>query len=111
MLETKVDGRLASIELTLESGLSSLKTNMDAQFARFEASLHKSQADTLKWLVGIVLLLGTIGLAIMTFLFNKVPPKAPSAMPLIVITIPTAPHSMPGDSPASSTSHTPDERH
>ena len=61
---------------------------MDAQFARFEASLQKSQADTLKWVVGIVLLLGTIGLAIMTFLFNNVTAKVPAVAPPIVITIP-----------------------
>ncbi|HEX8614017.1 MAG TPA: hypothetical protein VF800_22295 [Telluria sp.] len=88
VLETKVDGRLASIELALESGISSLRANMDAQFARFEASLQKSQADTLKWVVGIVLLLGTIGLAIMTFLFNNVTAKVPAVAPPIVITIP-----------------------
>ncbi|NHZ37080.1 hypothetical protein [Massilia rubra] len=105
-IETKVDGRLAAIELTLESGISSLRTNMDAQFARFEATLHKSQADTLKWVVGVVLLLGTIGLAIMTFLFNNVVTKAPAVAPPIVITIPSPPHAVPDNSSSSWTSPT-----
>ncbi|NHZ96964.1 hypothetical protein [Massilia sp. CCM 8734] len=112
-IETKVDGRLAAIELTLESGISSLKTNMDAhsasidaQFARFEASMHKSQADTVKWVVGIVLILGTIGLAIMTFLFNNVVTKAPAVVPPIVITIPSPPQAIPDNSSSSWTSPT-----
>ena len=106
-LDTKVDGRLASFELALASGISSLNAKMDghaasvdAQFARFEASLQKSQADTLKWVVGIVLLLGTLGLAIMTFLFNHMTAKVPAAAPPIVITIPSPLQSTP-DTPAS----------
>lgn len=110
VLETKVDGRLASIELTLENGISSLQTNMDAQFARFEASMHRSQADTVKWVVGIVLLLGTIGLAIMTFLFNNVTTKVATVAPPIIITIPSSSPSVPGNSPSSSTSSTLHER-
>ncbi len=100
----QVDGRLASFEVTLENGISSLQTNMDAQFARFEASMHKSQADTIKWVVGIVLLLGTIGLANMTFLFNKVTPKVATAAPPIIITIPSPPVATPDNSPSSSAS-------
>ncbi|NHZ63094.1 hypothetical protein [Massilia genomosp. 1] len=105
-IETKVDGRLAAIALTLESGISSLKTAMDAQFARFEATLHKSQADTVKRVVGIVLILGTIGLAILTFLFNKVVAKAPTVAPPIVITLPSPPNAIPDNSSSSWTSPT-----
>jgi hypothetical protein len=103
-VEAKVDGRLASFELALSSGVSSLKADMDAQFARFEASLQKTQADTIKWVVGIVLLLGTLGLAIMTFLFNNMTTKVPLAAPPIVITIPSPPYSPPDNSSPGGTS-------
>ncbi|MFZ4875666.1 hypothetical protein ACL9RI_11305 [Janthinobacterium sp. Mn2066] len=55
------------------------------KFAEFDATLHKSTADTVKWVAGIVMGLGVIGISLMTFLLNNVPPKTPPPPPAPVV--------------------------
>lgn len=79
------DGRLATIEARTDGRIASIEEKMIANFARFDATLHKSTADTVKWVAGTVLALGVIGISLMTFLLNNVAPKAPAAAPTPII--------------------------
>ncbi|WP_219117108.1 hypothetical protein [Janthinobacterium sp. UMAB-56] len=79
------DGRLATIEARTDGRIASIEEKMIANFARFDATLHKSTADTVKWVAGTVLALGVIGISLMTFLLNNVAPKGPAAAPAPII--------------------------
>ena len=85
----KVDGRLEVIETRMDGRLASMEAKMDANFARFDAVLHKTTADTVKWVAGTIIAVGAVGLSIMTFLINNISPKALVAAPApIIITVP-----------------------
>jgi hypothetical protein len=71
-----MDGRLASIEQMI-----------GAKFAEFDSTLHKNNADTIKWVAGIVLAVGAAGPALMTFLIDNIAPRSASAPTPIVITL------------------------
>lgn len=79
IIETRIDGRLSSIEQMI-----------GAKFAEFESTFQKSSADTVKWVAGIVLAVGAAGLALMTFLINNITLRPAAAPAPIVITLPTA---------------------
>ncbi|MCY0910888.1 hypothetical protein [Massilia antarctica] len=79
------DGRLATIDARMDGRIASIESKMDANFARFDATLQKSTADTVKWVAGVVMGLGVIGISLMTFLLNNVVPKASSTPPAPII--------------------------
>ncbi|WP_300759815.1 hypothetical protein, partial [Janthinobacterium sp.] len=70
--------------------LASMELLLARKFAEFDSTLHKSTADTVKWVAGIVMGLGIIGISLMTFLLNNVTPKI-AALPPAPIVIYTQP--------------------
>jgi hypothetical protein len=89
-IDTRMDGRLAAIEATMESKLSSIEQMMGRKFAEFDATLHKSTSETVKWVAGIVLGLGVIGISLMTFLINNAVPRVAASTPApIIIAVPS----------------------
>ncbi|MBB5609360.1 MULTISPECIES: hypothetical protein [unclassified Janthinobacterium] len=85
LIETSVDMRVEAIDTKLTAGLSSMELLLARKFAEFDATLQKSTADTVKWVAGIVMGLGVIGISLMTFLLNNVPPKTPPPPPAPVV--------------------------
>lgn len=85
LIETRMDMRVEAIDTKLTTGLSSMELLLARKFAEFDATLHKSTADTVKWVAGIVMGLGVIGISLMTFLLNNVPPKTPPSPPAPVV--------------------------
>lgn len=102
----KSDGRLEVIETRLDGRLASIEHMLAAKFAALDANVHKTNADTIKWTVGLFITIGLLGLALMTFLINNSgkfsavqPPAATStgaiapaatAVPQVVPAAPTA---------------------
>lgn len=76
----ELNARLETIETRMDGRLSSMGQMIVTKFAEFESTLHKSNADTVKWVAGIVLAVGAAGLALMTFLINNITPR-PVAVP------------------------------
>lgn len=91
IIETRMDARVEAIDAKLAAGQASMEQLLARKFAEFDSTLHKSTADTVKWVAGTVLALGVIGISLMTFLLNNVAPKAPAAAPapLIIYAQPT----------------------
>ena len=85
LIETRIDVRVEAIDAKLTAGLSSMELLLARKFAEFDATLHKSTADTVKWVAGIVMGLGVIGISLMTFLLNNIPPKNPPPTPAPVV--------------------------
>ena len=71
----ELNARLETIETRMDGRLSSIEQMIAAKFAEFESTLHKSNADTIKWVAGIVLAVGAAGLALITFLINNITPR------------------------------------
>ncbi|MGK5050739.1 hypothetical protein [Janthinobacterium sp. RB2P8] len=67
----KSDGRLEVIETRLDGRLASIEHMLVAKFAALDANVHKTNADTIKWTVGLFITIGLLGLALMTFLINN----------------------------------------
>lgn len=86
----ELNARLETIETRMDGRLSSIEQMIGAKFAEFESTLQKSNADTVKWVAGIVLAVGAAGLALMTFLINNITPRPVAPQAPIVITLPTA---------------------
>jgi hypothetical protein len=92
-----MNARLETIETRMDGRLLSIEHMIGTKFAEFDATLHKTNADTIKWVAGSVIAVGAAGLALMTFLINNITPK-PAATPApIIITVPptTAPAAAP----------------
>ena len=85
VIETRMDARVEAIDAKLAAGQASMEQLLARKFAEFDSTLHKSTADTVKWVAGTVLALGVIGISLMTFLLNNVAPKAPAAAPAPLI--------------------------
>lgn len=86
----ELNARLETIETRMDGRLSSMEQMIATKFAEFESTLHKSNADTVKWVAGIVLAVGAAGLALMTFLINNITPRPVAVPSPIVITLPSA---------------------
>lgn len=84
----KMDGRIEVIEIRMDGRLASIEAKMEANFARFDSALHKTTADTVKWVVGTIVAVGAVGLSIMTFLINNIAPKVAAQPAPIIITVP-----------------------
>lgn len=85
VIETRMDARVEAIDAKLAAGQASMEQLLARKFAEFDSTLHKSTADTVKWVAGTVLALGVIGISLMTFLLNNVTPKASAAAPAPLI--------------------------
>lgn len=104
----EMNSRLESIETRLENRMRSLEDKIDNKFAQFdmrfshlEASMHKTAADTIKWVIGTALVMGVSGITVMTFVLNNAVPKAPPAATPgnstpIIIQMPAQPQASPG---------------
>jgi hypothetical protein len=77
----EVDAKIEVLAARMETRLVSIESRIDTQFAALKAELHKSNADTIKWVAGIVGSTMVLGLTIMTFVLNNALPKAPAAPP------------------------------
>ena len=86
----ELNARLETIETRMDGRLSSIEQMIGTKFAQFDSTLQKNNADTIKWVAGTVLAVGTIGLSLMIFLIGNVAPKSIGAPAPIVITIPSA---------------------
>jgi len=84
LIETRMDARVEAIDAKLATGLASMELLLDRKFAEFDSTLHKSTADTVKWVAGIVMGLGIIGISLMTFLLNNVTPKTSTPAPIVI---------------------------
>lgn len=67
----KSDGRLEVIETRLDGRIASIEHMLAAKFAALDANVYKTNADTIKWTVGLFITIGLLGLALMTFLINN----------------------------------------
>lgn len=67
----KSDGRLEVIETRMDGRVASIEHMLAAKFAALDANVHKTNADTIKWTVGLFITIGLLGLALMTFLINN----------------------------------------
>lgn len=81
----KMDARFDANEARIDGRLASIEQLVSKKFAEFDATLHKSTADTVKWVAGTVMALGVIGISIMTFLFNNLTPKASASPPAPIV--------------------------
>lgn len=93
--ESVIDARLAAAESRVEVRLVSIESKMDVQFTALKAEIHQVKADvdrgnaeTIKWVAGIVISAMALGLTVMTFVLNNAVPRAAAAPSPIVITIP-----------------------
>ncbi|WP_229518415.1 CCDC90 family protein [Massilia sp. PAMC28688] len=85
--ESRVEARLVSIESKMDVRFAELKTDIE----RVKAEVDRGNADTIKWVAGIVISAVALGLTVMTFVLNNAVPRATTAAPApIVITIPSA---------------------
>ena len=89
----KSDGRLEVIETRLDGSLASIEQMLAAKFSALDANVHKTNADTIKWTVGLFITIGALGLAIMTFLINNSGKfsvsQPPAAAPITQLSAPT----------------------
>lgn len=100
----EMNSRLESVETRLETRMRSVEDKLDSKFAqldirltRLEASMHQTAADTIKWVIGTALVMGAVGVTVMTFVLNNALPKGPApATAPIVIQIPAQALSPPG---------------
>jgi hypothetical protein len=102
----ELNARLETIETRMDGRLSSIEQMIGAKFAEFGSTLHTSNADTVKWVAGIVLAVGAAGLALMTFLINNITPRPMTSASPIVITLPGTASTAP-QQPAGQNSPTP----
>lgn len=87
----EMNSRIETIEIRLDGRLSSIEHMIATKFAEFDATLHKTNADTIKWVAGTVIAVGAAGLALMTFLINNSTQKTGISTPApIIITVPMA---------------------
>jgi hypothetical protein len=84
----EMNARLETIETRMDGRLSSIEQMIGTKFAEFDSTLHKTNADTIKWVAGTVIAVGAAGLALMTFLINNITPKSSAASAPIIITVP-----------------------
>ncbi|WP_343724901.1 hypothetical protein [Herbaspirillum huttiense] len=109
------DGDMETRVKALEDGLSDIKSDvaviksnyatkadisdLKADFKSGISEIHKSQGDMLKWMVGSIIVMGSLGIAVMTFVVNNLIPRstpvsqvaAPQAIPAappIIINVP-----------------------
>ena len=85
----EMNARLETIETRMDGRLSSIEHMIGTKFAEFDATLHKTNADMIKWVAGTVIAVGAAGLALMTFLINNITPKSSAAPAPIIITVPS----------------------
>ena len=86
----ELNARLETIETRMDGRLSSIEQKIDTKFAEFDSKLQRSNADTIKWVAGIILGVSVAGLALMTFLINNLVPRAAGPSAPVVITLPSA---------------------
>lgn len=85
----ELDAKLETIETRMDGRLRSIDEKLDTKFAQFESNIHKGTSETIKWVVGTAIAMGAIGITTMTFILNNAIPKAPAAQPApIVINVP-----------------------
>lgn len=75
--EQRADGE------TLRADFEKLRGGFTAGFETLRADIHKNNSDQLKWIVGLMLTLGAVGISLTTFILNNnrgvqaSPPQSP----------------------------------
>ena len=90
--------RLEAIETRMDGRVATLEAKIDGKFADLRADMHQGFNDIIKWIVGTVIGVAAVSITIMTFVLNNAVPKASTATPP-----PATHHARPETSPAAAT--------
>lgn len=102
----EINARFEAADARVETRLAAIELKMDVQFAELKSEIHRGNADTIKWVAGIVVSVMALGLTIMTFVLNNAVPKAPvlsgaPATPIVIYTQPQPAGTLPPAGPSA----------
>lgn len=75
--------RLTKIETSLDQTVT--KADLTGAVGALQVEMHKGFADMIKWVVGTAVVMGAMGITIMTFVLNNAAPKSSTSPPAPII--------------------------
>lgn len=113
IIETRMDARIGSLEQRMDTKFAQVDARfeqidqrfekMDARFEKMEArfenidgrlasmdtNIHKTAAETIKWVIGSAIAMAAAGITVITFVLNYGVPRAPAqALAPIILQVP-----------------------
>jgi hypothetical protein len=101
-ITAEMAGQQKAFEARTEAAISNIRELIDRKFAEQDAKQQRMNAELIKWVVGVMIAFGGLGLGYITFLLNVTTQKI-AAAPVVIYAQPAAATSPPRPAPASAT--------